>query len=45
MSEMKSGKASELDGFPEEYLKKGCMAVLELLMILLNVSFGMGTAD
>ena len=29
VNEMKSGKASRLDGFPMECLKKGGMAVLE----------------
>ena len=38
---MKSGKASGLDGFPVECLKKGGMAVLELLVKLLNLSFDM----
>ena len=36
---MKSGKASGLDGFPVECLKKGGMAVLEWLVRLLNLSF------
>ena len=38
---MKSGKAPGLDGFPVECLKKGGMAVLEWLVILLNLSFDM----
>ena len=42
MNEMKSGTAPGLDGFPVECLKKGCMAVLEWLARLLNVSFDMG---
>ena len=41
-SEMKSGKAPRLDGFPVECLKKGIMAVLEWLVRLLNVNFDMG---
>ena len=36
---MKSGKASWLDEFPVECLKKGGMAVLEWLVRLLIVSF------
>ena len=42
MNEMKFDKAPGLDGFPVECLKKGGMAVLEWLVILLNVSFDMG---
>ena len=42
VNEMKSGKASGLDGFPIECLKKGGMAVLEWLVKLLNLSFDMG---
>ena len=42
MNEMKSGKAPRLDGFPVECLKKGSMAVLEWLVLLLNLSFDMG---
>ena len=40
-NEMKSGKATRLDGFPVEYLKKGDTdtALLEWLVRLLNVSF------
>ena len=34
---MKSGKAPVLDGFPVECLKKGGVAVLEWLVILLNL--------
>ena len=34
---MKSGKAPGLDGFPVECLKKGGVAVLEWLVILLNL--------
>ena len=30
VNEIKSGKATGLDGFPAEWLKKSCMAVLEL---------------
>ena len=41
MNETKSGKASGLDGFPVECLKKGGMAVLEWLVRLLNLSFVM----
>ena len=40
--EVKSGKASGLDGFPVECLKKGVMAVLEWLVRLLNISFDIG---
>ena len=36
VNEIKSGKASGLDGFPVECLKKGGMAVLEWLVRLLN---------
>ena len=39
--EMKSGKAPGLDGFPVECLKKGGMAVLEWLVRLLNLSWGL----
>ena len=39
---MKSGKASGLDGFPVECLKKGGMAMLESLIRQLNLSFDMG---
>ena len=42
VNETKSGKAPELVGFPVECLKKGGMAVMEYLVILLNVSFDMG---
>ena len=42
VSEMKSGKAPGLDGFPAECLKKGGMAMLEWLVRLLNLSFDMG---
>ena len=28
VNEMESGRAPGLDGFPVEYLKKGCIAVL-----------------
>ena len=42
VNEIKSGKAPWLDGFPVECLKKGGMAVLEWLVRLLNLSFGMG---
>ena len=42
VNEMKSCKASVLDGFPVECLKKGGMAVLEWLVRLLNLSFDMG---
>ena len=38
VNEMKSGKAPWLDGFPVEILKKGGVAVLELLVRLLNLS-------
>ena len=41
VNEMKSGKVPGLDGFPEECLKKGGMAVLEYLVKLLNISFDM----
>ena len=34
VNEIKSGKTPGLDGFPVEYLKKGGMAVLELLVRL-----------
>ena len=39
---MKSGKTPGLDGFHVECLKKGGTAVLQLLVILLNLSFDMG---
>ena len=39
VNEMKSGKAPRLDGFPVECFKKCGMAVLEWLVILLNLSF------
>ena len=39
---MKSSKYPGLDGFPVEFLKKGGMAVLERLVRLLNLSFGVG---
>ena len=39
---MKSGKAPGLGVFPVECLKKGCIAVLEWLVRLLNFSFDMG---
>ena len=42
VNEIKSCKASGLDEFPVEYLKKGGMAVLEWLVRLVNVSFDMG---
>ena len=42
VNEMISGEAPGLDGFPVECLKKGCMAVLEWLVRLLNASFDMG---
>ena len=42
VNEMKSAKASGLDGFPVECLKKGGMAVLEWLVRLINLSFDMG---
>ena len=38
---MKSGKAPGLDGFPVECLKKGGMAVLEWLVRLLNLLWGL----
>ena len=41
VNEMKSCKATGLDGFPVECLKKGGMAVLEWLR-LLYLSFDMG---
>ena len=44
VNEMKLGKASGLDGFPMECLKKGGMAVLEWLVRLLNLNFDMGVA-
>ena len=42
VNEITSCKASGLDGFPMECLKKGGMAMLERLLKLLNVSFDMG---
>ena len=42
MNEIKSEKASGLDGIPVECLKKGGMAVLEWLVRLLTASFDMG---
>ena len=42
VNEMKYGTAPGLDGFPVECVKKGCMAVLEWLVRMLNVSFDMG---
>ena len=42
LNEIKSGKASGLDGFPVDCLKKGGMAVMEYLVRLLTVSFDMG---
>ena len=44
VNEMKSGKASGLDGFPVECLKKGGMAVLEWLSQL-YLSFDMGVVS
>ena len=41
VDEMKSGKATWLDGFLVECLKKGGMAMLEWLVRLLNLSFDM----
>ena len=41
VNEMKSGKAPGLGGFPVECLKKGGMALLEWLVILLDISFDM----
>ena len=41
VNEMKSGKAPGLDGFLVECLQKGGMAVLEWLVILLNLYFDM----
>ena len=38
---MKSGVAQGLDGFPVEFLKKGCMAVLKWLVRLLKAGFDM----
>ena len=40
--EIKSGKASGMDRFIVECLKKGGMAVLEWLVRLLNISSDMG---
>ena len=42
VNEMKSGKATGLDVFPVECLKKGGMTLLEWLIRLLNLSFDMG---
>ena len=42
VNEIKSGKAPGPDEFPVECLKKGGMAVLELQVGLLNLSFDMG---
>ena len=42
VNEMKSGKAPGLDGFMVECLKKVGVAVLEFIVILLNLSFDMG---
>ena len=42
VNEMKSGKAPGLDGFQEECLKNGGMAVLEWLVRLLNLRFDVG---
>ena len=42
MNEMKSGKTPGLDEFPVECSMKGGLAVLEWLVRLLNISFGMG---
>ena len=42
MNEIKSGKAPRRDGFPVECLKKGGMAMLEWLVIMLNLSLHMG---
>ena len=42
VNEIKSGKAPGLDEFSVECLQKSSMAVLEWLVRLLNVSFGMG---
>ena len=42
MKEMKSGTASGLDVFSVKCLKKGRMAVLEWLVRLLNIRFGIG---
>ena len=42
VSEMESGKAPGLDGFPVKCLKKGGMAVLEWLVRPLNVGLDMG---
>ena len=41
VNEIKSGNAPGLDGFQVECLKKGGTAVLEWLVILLNLSFDM----
>ena len=41
-NEMKSGKAPGLNGFPVKYINQGCMAMLELLVRLLNLSFDVG---
>ena len=42
VNERKFNKAPGLDGFPVECLMKGGLAVLEWLVILLNISFVMG---
>ena len=42
VNEMKSGKASRLDGFLEECLKKCGMAVIKWLERLLNISSEIG---
>ena len=42
VNEMKSDKATGLNGFMVECLKKGGMAVLKWLIRLLNLSFDMG---
>ena len=41
MNEMNRGYAPRLDGFPMQCLKKGGMAVLEMLLRLLNGNFYM----
>ena len=45
VNDMKSGNAPGLDGFPVECLKKGGVAVLELLVRLLNLSFDMAVVS
>ena len=42
VNETKSDKSPGLDGFPVDCLKKGGLAVLEWLVILLNLNFDMG---